>query len=383
MAKTRNRMRGEQDSHFEARSGSECYFVIEAEGDRNFERALEKTLGIYSDLTEAKSLSVDTEIWLRFHLSDTANQSKKVRTRLRNRGVCSHVFLVGQPPASGSKISLEAYHIAPAERISKVRSGPALVVSHGAYQSFWIPTTPSAAGPSEAQTKDIFRRLLDVLEPNSLSLERDVIRTWLYVRDVDNNYKGMVDVRRELFERFGMRRDTHYIASTGIEGLGEEVKDLVVMDSLAVKGLDRSQITYMSATDYLSPTHAYNVTFERATRVLYGDRAHYYISGTASIDNEGNVLYPGNITRQANRTLVNVEALLNNYDAELSDLKILVVYLRDMADFKVVKSFLDERLPESIPRTIVKGSVCRPKWLIEMEGVAITAEDQPRYEPFC
>lgn len=383
MANSKTGLRNGYVSHFKALETFECFLSLEAEGNENFNGGLDHLLDDYSGLMDLYNLHTDTEIWVRFHLSDVANQAKVLRNRLRRRAVSSHIFIAGQPPASGSKITLEAYHIAPAERIRKEMRGQTLIVSHGAYQSFWIPTTPSAAGHSEQQTDDIFRQLLGVLKTNSLSLERDVIRTWLYVRDVDNNYKGMVDVRRELFERFGMSRDTHYIASTGIEGLSEEVKDLVVMDSLAVKGLDRSQITYMSATDYLSPTHAYNVTFERATRVLYGDRAHYYISGTASIDNEGNVLYPGNITRQANRTLVNVEALLNNYDADLSDLKALVVYLRDMADFNVVKSFLDERLPEFIPRTIVKGSVCRPKWLIEMEGIAITAEDQPQYERFC
>ena len=88
----------------------------------------------------------------------------------------------------------------------------------------------------------------------------------------------------------------------------------------------------MSAPDYLCPTYHYNVTFERATQVTYEDQSHYYISGTASIDREGNILYIGDVEKQANRTLIYINALLSKYNADLKDLKILIVYLRDMPE---------------------------------------------------
>ena len=43
-------------------------------------------------------------------------------------------------------------------------------------------------------------RFYTVFRSQDARLENDVIRTWLYVRDLDNNYQGMPDARRELFE---------------------------------------------------------------------------------------------------------------------------------------------------------------------------------------
>ena len=229
----------------------------------------------------------------------------------------------------------------------------------------------------------MFGNLSSILHSQDARLENDVIRTWLYVRDVDNNYQGMVDARRELFEIVGLTKGTHYIASTGIEGCGENVSDLILLDALTVTGLKPQQITFMSAPEYLSPTYMYNVTFERATQVIYGDRSHYYISGTASIDREGNILYIGDVEKQANRTLININALLSKYNADLKDLKILIVYLRDVSDYWVIQNFLRTNLPPELPYIIVRGSVCRPLWLIEMEGIAVSNHRSKYFDPFC
>ena len=54
----------------------------------------------------------------------------------------------------------------------------------------------------------------------------------------------------------------------------------------------------------------------------------------------------------------------------------LIVYLRDPADLALIEPRLRERLPD-LPIAIVKGSVCRPEWLIEVEGVAIANAGTP------
>ena len=59
----------------------------------------------------------------------------------------------------------------------------------------------------------------------------------------------------------------------------------------------------------------------------------------------------------------------------------LIVYLRDPPDFAAVDAYLADRFP-SLPRVIVQGSVCRPEWLVEVEGIAITANDAPDLPAF-
>jgi enamine deaminase RidA (YjgF/YER057c/UK114 family) len=191
----------------------------------------------------------------------------------------------------------------------------------------------------------------------------------------------MVDSRRELFAQQGLGRDTHYIASTGIEGACAHRHDLVAMDAYSVVGLDPRQVTYLNDFGRLCRTDRYDVTFERGTRVGYADRAHLFISGTASIDREGKVLYVGDVLRQLDRAIENVEALLRSGDAHLGDLMHLLVYLRDPSDCARVEEHLEMRL-SGVPRLIVQGAVCRPEWLVEVEGIAVAAQRAPELPRF-
>ena len=74
--------------------------------------------------------------------------------------------------------------------------------------------------------------------------------------------------------------------------------------------------------------------------------------------------------RQFDHALDNVEALLRAGSAGLSELMHLIVYLRDPTDHPRIKTALSERLP-GVPAIIVQGPVCRPEWLVEVEGIAI------------
>ena len=160
-------------------------------------------------------------------------------------------------------------------------------------------------------------------------------------------------------------------ASTGIEAQMAETSSLVSLDGLSVKGLVPEQIIRMEAPEYLCPTMDYNVTFERGINVLYGDRSHIYISGTASIDNKGEVVYPNDARKQAERTLLNIVALLNPQKATLGDMSYLIIYLRNFVDIKAVREVVDSAMPSHIPRLYVKAPVCRPGWLVEIEGEAV------------
>ncbi len=180
----------------------------------------------------------------------------------------------------------------------------------------------------------------------------------------------MVDARRTLFADEGLTGATHFIASTGIEGAGAHRYDVVAMDAYSNLDVEPRQISYLNDFDRLCATKDYNVTFERATRVAYSDRAHIFISGTASIDSAGEVVHPGDAGRQLDRALENVDALLRAGSASLADMTHLIVYLRDPSDLALIEARLRERLAD-LPLIIVQGAVCRPEWLVEVEGVAI------------
>jgi enamine deaminase RidA (YjgF/YER057c/UK114 family) len=207
------------------------------------------------------------------------------------------------------------------------------------------------------------------------------VRTWFFVQNVDVNYAGVVKARNEVFLPEGLTKETHFIASTGIAGRHAEPSVSVLMDTYAISGLQEGQMNYLYAPTHLNPTHEYGVSFERGTYVDYGDRRHVFISGTASINNKGEVVHVGDISKQTSRMLENIEMLLKEADCSFENVAHLIVYLRDVADYAIVRKIFAERFP-SIPTVIVLAPVCRPGWLIETECMAVKRITNKCYPDF-
>ena len=244
-------------------------------------------------------------------------------------------------------------------------------------------------GTSEQQTRSIFSAYAAGLEGHGLTLEGNCVRTWLFCDDIDHQYAGLVKARREFFAACGLTPQTHFIASTGIAGrpagagtpegayslvsANEGVPApaatpaIVQMDALAIEGAFTQR--YLYARTHLSPTYDYGVTFERGVRIDAGGHHATLISGTASIDHKGNILHEGDVTAQTRRMWENVEALLDEAGDAWSDVRMMLVYLRNREDAALVKPLFDERFPDT-PKVFLHAPVCRPGWLVEMECIA-------------
>jgi enamine deaminase RidA (YjgF/YER057c/UK114 family) len=330
----------------------------------------------YREILKALRLGPETAIFRRIFLSDILNQMAIVReSGLVDDGTA--ISIVQQAPLSRAKVEMLAYHLD--GPIAKRRLSPRhLLVEKNGQRHLWstrLCGTGEETGNSvRRQTHQVFSNLIKTLGSQGANLRDNCVRTWIYVKGVDFFYADMVKSRRDLFLRQGLTDRTHYIASTGIEGACAHAHDLVAMDAYSNLDLASGQVSYLNDLDRLCPTIKYDVTFERGTRVAYADRAHCFISGTASIDNMGQVVHPGNVMRQLERTLDNIDALLKSGSAALADMMYLIVYLRDPSDFEAVDSYLRERFPFQ-PMFIVQGAVCRPGWLVEVEGIAVTSND--------
>ena len=309
----------------------------------------------------------------RYFLSDSANQQPLMR---HEPGVS--LSLIQQQPLDGSKIAVWLYLQAGTE----IRpDGDAVATVHNGYTHLWHMGMTCPEGDSAQQTRTILEHYETELGRQGATLAENCVRTWFFVRDVDTQYHGLVVARRENFEREGLTSHTHYIASTGIGGSPADTRALVQLGSLAVLGLHPRQQRYLYAPTHLNPTYEYGVTFERGTAVSYGDRSHIYISGTASINNKGQVMHVGDVVAQTRRMWENVETLLAEAGASFADVMQIIVYLRDTADAKRVTEMFHERFP-NIPTVVTLAPVCRPTWLIEMECIAVRPASNPEFRPF-
>jgi len=309
----------------------------------------------------------------RFFLSDAANQAPQLEQALKARPSVP-TSVVQQAPLDGTKIAVWLYGTSPMEC-------PGGIPTHNGFSHHWTGGLVSAGAQSQQQMAGIFRQFGQALEQKGLSVAANTVRTWIFVRDVDVNYAGVVTGRRDYFNQIGLTANTHYIASTGIEGRHPDWWNTVTMDAYSVGGLQKGQLGYLYARSHLSPTYEYGVTFERGAVLTYGDRRQIYISGTASIDKKGDVLFPGDVAAQAGRMLENIGALLKEAEAGLPDIGMGIVYLRDPADYPVVKRIVSEACP-SAPVLYVLGPVCRPTWLVEMECIALTPAGNPSFPQY-
>ena len=153
------------------------------------------------------------------------------------------------------------------------------------------------------------------------------------------------------------------------------------MDALSLLDLQPDQIFYLNDFEPALPDKGLRGYFRARHAYRFADRMHYYISGTASIDNRGNVLHIGDVLEQTGRAMENVDALLKSGGASIEDMMYLIVYLRDPADYQCVSRYLHDTFP-NLPCIVVQGRVCRPEWLVEVEGVAVAPNRDPSLPSF-
>ena len=315
-------------------------------------------LGNYIDTEKIENRTLQ---YCKVFLSDSQNQITEFKESLLFQEILSHCAytIVEQAPLNGSKVSL----------LIKTTDDNTPILFH----SLRLTEEEAKGKNSYEQTRLLFDKYLKILNSpeaqGALTMKRNLVRTWIYVTDIDVNYQGVVEARNDIFDQQGLTADTHYIASTGIGGATPVRHASVAIDFLTVPGIKEGDQYYLQALDHLNPTHDYGVAFERGTRLTLPTKQQFFISGTASIDKHGNILYEGDITRQTGRLLENIGALLKDGGAMMNDIQYFIIYLRDISDYNTVEHLMNTFYPQ-IPHIIVEAKVCRPGWLIEMECIA-------------
>lgn len=351
------------------------FHILIPQVEGNFEQQVANVHAQLEALHASGTAAIDFLLQARVYLSDAANQheallASPLYATLHKAGVFSYIE---QPPLCGVKIALLLWYVEGEDAQRKVFDLPQgqLVELHVdrltyLYQSVRFELPADAVPDSYKQTAETFELHVNELKKRGLTLLDNCQRTWFYVRDVDRHYAAMVKARNDVFDREGLTEATHYISSTGIGGADASRQGIISADFFSVDGLSREQYGYLTATDYLNPTREYGVAFERGTWLdLPGGRL-CLLSGTASIDKHGDCLHRGDVLTQTGRLFLNIEKLLASAGAGIGDLRYMIVYLRDVADYKAVHTYLQLRFPH-VPKLIVEARVCRPEWLIEVE----------------
>lgn len=142
----------------------------------------------------------------------------------------------------------------------------------------------------------------------------------------------------------------------------------------STRRIDRKAIVAPSA---LNEAIDYGSAFSRGIRLEFGAVSVLLISGTASIDEQGNTVHVGDLRAQLRRTFSNIGDLLAAEGATWHDVVKTTCYLRDIdRDYRAFNeertAFYKELALNPYPASVgIQAILCRPDLLVEIEAIAI------------
>jgi enamine deaminase RidA (YjgF/YER057c/UK114 family) len=224
-------------------------------------------------------------------------------------------------------------------------------------------------GPGESayeQTLGMFGLAEHLLHQAGMEF-RDVVRTWIHLRDIDRDYADHNRARRAFFRARGI---DPVPASTAIGGGPVPEAHNLCLGVYAVKAGGPLVRTVMTSPT-LNEAVQYGADFVRGMRVVETNKVALHVSGTASIDEHGRTAHPGDFEAQADRMLVNIAALLEGQGADFGDVVSAITYLKHPAAAGRLREKLHETGFVGFPHALVAAPICRPDLLCETEALAV------------
>jgi enamine deaminase RidA (YjgF/YER057c/UK114 family) len=125
------------------------------------------------------------------------------------------------------------------------------------------------------------------------------------------------------------------------------------------------------------------VSFSRGMRVELDNCVMLFISGTASVGENGESLYPGDVRAQTWRMFNNIKGLLEAEGADWHDIVRTTCYLADFRTYdefnEVRNAFYEQEKLDPLPAsTCIEARICRPDLLVEVEAIAIIPRNRTR-----
>jgi enamine deaminase RidA (YjgF/YER057c/UK114 family) len=146
-----------------------------------------------------------------------------------------------------------------------------------------------------------------------------------------------------------------------------------------IGGATQVKRSSISNPTVLNEAYAYEKpsSFSRGLRIDLNGLTILLISGTASIDEQGQTVHVGDFRAQLRRTYDNITGLLAAEGATWKDVVRTTCYLRDMErDYTAFNegrtAFFHEQGLDPLPAsTGIQAILCRPELLVEIEAIAM------------
>ena len=206
---------------------------------------------------------------------------------------------------------------------------------------------------------------------------KDVVRTWIYLANILDWYDGFNTARNNIISEHGLLGNSNFCgeveqlylpASTGIGG-NNSWNLPVTMDVFAAHRSSEStvHIHSLSGSKQCSP-YRYGSAFSRAIVVENLQSKMIFVSGRASIDEQGKSVFLGNADAQIRHSLNVVFALIAEEGATLHDICETTVFFKRKEDNAIYEKIAEQLGITHIPAVHVIADVCRDELLFELDA---------------
>ncbi len=261
-------------------------------------------------------------------------------------------------------------------------------VAHGNYQNIRYAYTPQMLfGFIELEcnvqdaiqniTCNAYNEIYQCLQETNC---QHLLRTWNFFPQItasdlhqpeQNRYETFCHGRLEAMQQSGISNSV-YPAATVI-GNHENMLQVYFLAADA-PGTAVENPRQTSAYKYPVNDRDTQPLFSRGLIKRWGQRTHFYVSGTASIVGH-ETLHVNDVCAQLNEAINNVETLVahanDKYQTQLNaqdDLLYMKVYIRNRDDLDQIKQVLAARISNTTPRALLLGDMCRENLLVEIEA---------------
>jgi enamine deaminase RidA (YjgF/YER057c/UK114 family) len=284
-----------------------------------------------------------------------------------------------QPPALPLRYCTMQLHAIRSARQSGVWHGnvaepaAATVLRDGARHLRLMAITPRPGLAQGASLADLAYDMLaqagHALQARGVSFT-DVVRTWIYVQDIERNYGSLNQARNRYY---GEQKLVRLPASTCVEGTLAGAAVPVAMDLYAIATSDDVRVQAVPP-GAMGEASGYGSAFARGSLITEPGRRTLYVSGTASIDAQGRVVAAGDIEGQLARMFANVRELMDGAGLEFRHTLTATAYLKQASYRQAyARAAAAAGLSADLPVAVVVADICRPDWLCEVELCAAQA----------
>jgi len=230
-------------------------------------------------------------------------------------------------------------------------------------------TPDDASADRGTQARQVLEKLETALGLAGMGIT-DVIRTWFHIDRILQWYPEFNVQRTRFFEEKGVF-DALVPASTGI-GAANPDSAALLAGAVALKPRSSAVSVRKVGSPMQCEATAYGSSFTRAVEVVSSDLRRVLVSGTASINRDGNTVHEGDVRGQIGLTLEVVSKMLAPLGMGLSDATRAVAYFKNRADADLLEDFIPRGGGNRLPLLTAHDEICRDDLLFELEVDAVT-----------